>query len=110
MRMLQMRTLEKLGITSVTEAGDGAVALNAFKTAAVDLVMTDWNMPNMDGLTLVREIRKLNQTVPILMITTEAERSRVVTAIQAGVNDYLVKPFTADLLKAKLEKLLASVA
>jgi len=110
MRMLQIRTLEKIGITAISEAEDGVVALELFKKSELDLVMTDWNMPNMDGLTLIQEIRKINKEIPILMITTEAERSRIVTAIQAGVNDYLVKPFTADVLKEKLEKLVASVA
>ena len=110
MRMLQIRTLEKIGITSISEAEDGVIALELFKNSELDLVMTDWNMPNMDGLTLVQEIRQINKEIPILMITTEAERSRVVTAIQNGVNDYLVKPFTADVLKEKLEKLVASVA
>ena len=96
MRMLQMRTLEKLGITAVVEAEDGAIALDLFQKAEVDLVMTDWNMPNMDGLQLVQSIRKKNSSIPIIMVTTEAEKSRVLIAIQAGVNDYLVKPWAGS--------------
>jgi len=104
MRTIQKRCLNKLGIEDVAEAEDGVQALQIFETAHFDVVMTDWNMPNMDGLTLLKEIRQRNKQIPVIMITTEAERARVVTAIQAGVSDYLVKPFTADGLKEKLEK------
>ena len=68
------------------------------------LVLTDWNMPNLDGIGLLQEIRKRNADIPVIMITTEAERSRVVAAIQAGCSDYLVKPFPPDTLQEKLEK------
>jgi two-component system chemotaxis response regulator CheY len=66
--------------------------------------MTDWNMPVMDGLAFLKKVRGVNQQVPVIMITTESERSRVVTAIEAGVSDYLVKPFTTETLNAKIEK------
>ncbi len=104
MRTIQHRCLNKLGINEVVEAEDGRVALEIFGTTSFDIVLTDWNMPNMDGLTLLKEIRTRNQDVPVIMITTEAERARVVLAIQAGVSDYLVKPFTPDDLKNKLQK------
>ncbi|MBX3451438.1 MAG: response regulator [Planctomycetaceae bacterium] len=104
MRTIQRRCLAKLGIEDVAEAEDGQQALQLFEAAAFDLVMTDWNMPHMDGLTLLQEIRKRNKQIPVIMITTEAERARVVTAIQHGVSDYLVKPFTPDGLKEKLER------
>lgn len=104
MRTIQKRCLNKLGIDDVVEGEDGVQALRLFEMAAFDLVITDWNMPNMDGLTLIKEIRTRNTQIPILMITTEAERNRVIEAIQCGVSDYLVKPFTPDGLKAKLEK------
>ncbi len=103
MRKIQIKCLEKLGVTDVAEGADGAEGLRAFESSTFDLVMTDWNMPNMDGLTLLREIRKRNTLIPIFMITTEAERNRVVEAIQSGVSDYLVKPFTVETLKQKLE-------
>jgi len=104
MRTIQKRCLQKLNILDVVEAEDGRQALERFANGTYDLVMTDWNMPNMDGLQLVKEIRIRDQSVPVIMITTEAERARVILAIQAGVNDYLMKPFTQDALKDKLEK------
>jgi two-component system chemotaxis response regulator CheY len=107
MRTIQHRCLNKLGIEDVVEAEDGRQALDKFRQATFDVVLTDWNMPNMDGLTLLKEIRSKNKEIPVVMITTEAERARVVLAIQAGVSDYLVKPFTPDDLKAKLQKWVA---
>ncbi len=106
MRTIQKRCLNKLGITDddVVEAEDGRQALEFFEKQPFDVVLSDWNMPNMNGLELLKEIRQRNKDIPIIMITTEAERSRVVTAIQSGVSDYLVKPFTPDGLKEKLEK------
>lgn len=104
MRTIQKRCLSKLGIEDVVEAEDGVQALQYFGQGHFDIVLTDWNMPNMDGLTLVKELRQKNREIPIIMITTEAERTRVVMAIQSGVSDYLVKPFTPDGLKDKLEK------
>jgi two-component system chemotaxis response regulator CheY len=74
-----------------------------------DLFLVDWNMPNMDGLTLVKNIRAKNQSVPIIMVTTEAEKARVVEAIKAGVNNYVVKPFTADTLGGKIKQTLEKV-
>lgn len=104
MRTIQKRCLNKLGIDDVVEAEDGVQALKLFMAGSIDLVMTDWNMPNMDGLTLLKEIRARNKQVPVFMITTEAERTRIIEAIKCGVSDYLVKPFTPDGLKAKVEK------
>ncbi|MEN0111677.1 MAG: response regulator, partial [Planctomycetota bacterium] len=69
-----------------------------------DLVLTDWNMPRKSGLDVIKEVRKQDTDVTIIMVTTEAEKARVLEAIQAGVSDYLVKPFTADTLREKLEK------
>lgn len=104
MRTIQKRCLNKLGIEDVTEAEDGKQALEFFERGTFDIVLSDWNMPNMDGLSLLKEIRVRNKAIPVVMITTEAERARVVMAIQAGVSDYLVKPFTPDALKEKLER------
>ncbi len=104
MRTIQKRCLNKLGINDVIEAEDGRGALKLLEANSVDLVITDWNMPVMDGLTLLKEIRGKGITIPVIMVTTEAERSRVIEAISCGVSDYLVKPFTPDGLKGKLEK------
>lgn len=104
MRTIQRRCLNKLGIEDVVEAEDGQQALEAFEMGTFDIVLSDWNMPKMDGLALLKEIRQRNKDIPVVMITTESERARVVTAIQAGCSDYLVKPFTPDGLKEKLEK------
>ena len=104
MRAIQRRCLNKLGIEEISEAEDGVQALSLFDSMSFDIVLTDWNMPNMDGLTLLQEIRRRNREIPVVMITTEAERARVVQAIQFGVSDYLVKPFTPDGLRDKIEK------
>lgn len=105
MRKIITRSLEAVGVSSVTEAADGSQAVALFGLNPFDLVLTDWNMPGKSGLEVIREIRAQNQNVPIIMITTEAEKTRVMEAIQAGVSDYLIKPFTADVLREKLEKL-----
>lgn len=103
MRKIIIRALNAAGVTDVIEAGDGAEALSLFNPD-VSLVLTDWNMPNKTGLELSRDIRATGSTVPIFMITTEATKNRVVEAIQAGITDYLTKPFTKESLQAKLEK------
>lgn len=104
MRTIQRRCLNKLGIEDIVDAEDGRQALEFFERQKFDIVLSDWNMPVMDGLTLLKEIRQRDRQIPVIMITTEAERARVVTAIQAGVSDYLVKPFTPDGLRDKLAK------
>jgi two-component system chemotaxis response regulator CheY len=104
MRKIISRSLEAMGVSSITEAADGGQAVALFKLNPFDLVLTDWNMPVKSGLEVVREIRAENADVPIVMITTEAEKRRVIEAIEAGVTDYLIKPFTADTLREKLEK------
>ncbi len=104
MRTIIRRSLETLGVSAITEAADGAEAVALFQQQPFQLVLTDWNMPNKTGLEVIQEIRSQNAQVPIIMITTEAERRQVLRAIEAGVSDYLVKPFTADTLREKLEK------
>jgi two-component system chemotaxis response regulator CheY len=104
MRKIILRSLQAVGVTEATEAADGAEAVATFKPGQFDLVLTDWNMPGKTGLEVVQEIRVQDANVPIIMVTTEAEKGRVMQAIQAGVSDYLVKPFTADTLREKLQK------
>lgn len=110
MRKIIIRSLNAVGITSVVEAPDGVQAVALFKPGTFDLVLTDWNMPGKTGLDVIKEVRAQDAKVPIIMITTEAEKSRVVQAIQAGVTDYLVKPFTPETLRAKLDKHVAMTA
>ena len=106
-RSIQKNVLKQLGHTDIMEAEDGVQALAAFKETVPDLLLVDWNMPNMDGITLVRKIREIDKTVPMMMCTTEAEKSRVLEAIKAGVNNYIVKPFTADSLGEKIAQTMA---
>lgn len=104
MRKIISRALNTVGFTDIVEAADGAEGLAAFKQQPFDLVMTDWNMPNKSGLELTSDIRATGSAVPIFMVTTEGEKSRVLEAICAGITDYLVKPFSADVLREKLAK------
>jgi two-component system chemotaxis response regulator CheY len=104
MRKIVIRALNAAGFSDTVEAGDGVEALSVFEKSQIGLIMTDWNMPNKSGLELTKEIRALGSKVPIFMITTEAEKGRVVEAIQAGITDYLTKPFTQEALQEKLEK------
>ena len=104
MRKIIIRNLQAVGVPTAVEASDGNEAVQSFVPGQFDLVLTDWNMPGKSGLEVIQEIRAKDAKVPIIMITTEAEKSRVVQAIQAGVSDYLVKPFTSDTLREKLEK------
>lgn len=104
MRKIIIRSLQAVGVASAVEAADGDEAVHLFADGDFDLVLTDWNMPGKTGLELVQAIRAQDDTVPIIMVTTEAEKGRVRQAIQAGVSDYLVKPFTAESLREKLQK------
>jgi two-component system chemotaxis response regulator CheY len=106
MRAIQKRCLFKLGVNAedIVEAENGQVGLELFEEDTFDIILTDCNMPVMDGLTFVKEVRTCNASIPVIMVTTESERSRVITAIEAGVSDYLVKPFTPDDLSAKMRK------
>ncbi len=106
MRKIQRNVLTSIGVAEVVEAGDGIEALEKLKTSQVDLVLTDWNMPNMDGLAFVKAVRAGGSKIPILMVTTEAEKRRVIEAVKAGVNGYVLKPFTPDTLSAKIKEVL----
>jgi two-component system chemotaxis response regulator CheY len=107
MRRIIKNLLKDLGFTNIQEADDGNTALPMLNQGDFDFVVTDWNMPGMQGIDLLRAIRadeKL-KPLPVLMVTAEAKKEQIVAAAQAGVNGYVVKPFTAATLKAKLEKI-----
>ncbi|MBN1344761.1 MAG: response regulator [Phycisphaerae bacterium] len=103
-RNIQKNVLARLGHTDILEAGDGLEALQLLQKDQPDLILIDWNMPNMDGITLVREIRSNNTDLPLIMCTTEAEKSRVLEALKAGVNNYIVKPFSTETLADKIQQ------
>jgi len=107
MRRIVKNILKQLGYENVDEAENGAEAYDKIKTGEFAFVITDWNMPVMDGLGLLKKVRSDAQIkdTPILMVTAEAEKEKVVAAIQAGVNNYIVKPFTADTLKEKMARI-----
>lgn len=109
MRRIIINSLQRIGYEKCVEAADGLEALNAFD-ASIEFIITDWNMPNMDGLEMVRSIRAnpSGRSVPIIMVTTRGVREDVVEAAQAGVNNYLVKPFTPEVLKGRIEQVLAA--
>ena len=106
-RNIQKNVLKQLGHTDIVEAEDGIKALEQFAKDVPDLVLVEWNMRKMDGLTLVKKIREQDKTVRIIMCTTEAEKSRVIEAIKAGVSNYIVKPFTVESLEAKIMQTMA---
>ncbi|MBS0545474.1 MAG: chemotaxis response regulator CheY [Proteobacteria bacterium] len=107
MRRIVRNLLKELGYANVDEAEDGVVALQKLNAAPFDFVVTDWNMPNMDGLTLLQTIRRTPQLkhLPVLMITAEAKKENIIAAAQAGASGYIVKPFTAATLAEKLDKI-----
>ena len=107
MRNIWKKVLAGLENSEVVEAGDGLEGLNAIKeNGPVDMMLVDWNMPNMDGLTMVKKVREADKITPIIMVTTEAEKPRIIEAIKAGVNNYVVKPFTPDALLGKIDETL----
>lgn len=106
MRNIQRGILAQMGHNDVEEAADGLDALSRIADLKPDLLIVDWNMPNMDGLTLVRRLRATGNRVPIIMVTTEADKARVVQAIKAGVDNYVVKPFTPDVLNQRIQETL----
>jgi two-component system, chemotaxis family, chemotaxis protein CheY len=107
MRNIQKSVLKQLGYTEIEEASDGQDALSKISAFNPDLCLVDWNMPNMDGLAFVKAFRQQNKTTPLIMVTTEAMKPRVIQAINAGINSYIVKPFTPELLSERITDTLA---
>ena len=112
MRRIIKNLLRDLGFTNTFEADDGNTALPMLKDGDFEFVVTDWNMPIMQGIDLLKEIRKDPELkhLPVLMVTAEAKRDQIIEAAQAGVNGYIVKPFTAGTLKEKLDKVFERLA
>ena len=107
MRRIIKNLLRDLGFTNTVEADDGITAIPILNSGSIDFLVTDWNMPGMTGIDLLRHVRadeKL-RNLPVLMVTAEAKREQIIEAAQAGVNGYVVKPFTAQALKEKIEKI-----
>ena len=107
MRRIVKNLLNDLGFTNTAEADDGTTALVELQKAKFDLVVTDWNMPGMPGIDLLKAIRAdaTLAKIPVLMVTAESKREQIIEAAQAGVNDYIIKPFTASTLEDKLTKI-----
>ncbi len=110
MRRIIKNLLHDLGYSNVTEADDGKTALPMLQAGNFDFLITDWNMPGMPGLDLIKAVRADARLakMPVLMLTAEAKRDQIIEAAQAGVNGYVIKPFTAETLKEKLDKILGT--
>jgi two-component system chemotaxis response regulator CheY len=110
MRRIIVNTLARLGYKDTIQAADGVEAWEAYQTNKSDIeaIITDWNMPNMNGLEFVIKVREVDKETPIIMVTTEGGKKEVITALKAGVNNYIVKPFTPQVLKEKLQAVLGS--
>jgi len=111
MRRIIKNLLRDLGFTNTEEADDGHSALPMLQSAKFDFLITDWNMPGMTGIELLKAVRADEKiaSLPVLMVTAEAKREQIIEAAQAGVNGYVVKPFTAAALKEKIEKIFERV-
>ena len=107
MRRIIKNLLRDLGFTNMSEADDGQTALPMLQQGNFDFLVTDWNMPGMEGIELLKRVRADEnlKSLPVLLVTAEAKREQIVEAAQAGVNGYIVKPFTSGILKEKIEKI-----
>lgn len=105
-RRILIKALAMAGIQDTAEAADGMEALNLTKSTQFDLILLDWNMPKLSGIEALRQMRQSGSKTPVIMVTTEAEKSRVIEAIKSGANDYLIKPFSPDALAQKVKQVL----
>lgn len=107
MRRIIKNLLRDLGFTNTVEADDGLTAMPILQAGGIDFLITDWNMPGMQGIDLLKKVRADDKlkTMPVLMVTAEQKREQIIEAAQAGVNGYIVKPFTAATLKEKIDKI-----
>jgi two-component system chemotaxis response regulator CheY len=109
MRRILKNVLKQIGFSNLVEAENGQDALNKLKVGDIGLIVSDWNMPVMQGIELLRTVRADAEMkhLPFLMVTAEAQKENIIEAVQAGVSNYVVKPFTAEALQGKLEKIFA---
>ncbi|PZP39528.1 MAG: response regulator [Pseudomonas fluorescens] len=108
MRRIVVNLLRQLGFTNMTEADDGTTAWERLNTEHIDLIISDWNMPKMTGIDLLKKVRESEKyrVTPFIMVTAEGKRENVIAAVQAGVSNYIVKPFNAATLKEKMTKVI----
>jgi len=108
MRRIIRNLLRQLGYNNIEEAEDGIVGLRKLKAQSFDFIICDWNMPNMTGIELLKEVRadEALKDIPFLMVTAEAIKENIIEAVKAGVSNYIVKPFTADVLSSKIDAIL----
>ncbi len=106
MRKILRNVLRQIGFTNISEADDGKTALNELKKEKFDLVLCDWNMPNMPGIELLKEMKSDGELkdIPFIMVTADAQKKHIVEGVKAGVNSYVVKPFSAETMNEKLKK------
>ena len=107
MRRIVRNILRQIGLANVVEADDGTTAWDILNREKIDFIVSDWNMPKMPGIELLRKVRSSEQfaNLPFLMVTAEAQQENIIEAVQAKVSNYIVKPFTADTLKQKIDKI-----
>ena|SRR6056297_1609433 len=107
MRRIMKNILKQIGFTNILEADDGTTALEELHNNSINLIISDWNMPKMTGLELLKTVRNTEELkdIPFLMVTAEAQKQNVIDAVQAGVSNYVVKPFTAEAISEKLNKI-----
>lgn len=107
MRRIVRNILRQLDLNNVVEADDGTTAWEILNRDKIDFIVSDWNMPNMTGIELLRKVRSSEQfaEIPFLMVTAEAQQENIIEAVQAKVSNYIVKPFTADTMKQKIDKI-----
>lgn len=109
-RRIVIKALGIAGINDTTEAADGMEALGATASDTFDVILLDWNMPKLSGIDTLKALREKGDKTPVIMVTTEAEKSRVIEAIKTGANDYLIKPFSPDQLAAKVKGVMPATA
>ena len=110
MRKVMAGALTRAGVAEVEQAADGLQAVEACRKGKFDIVLMDWNMPNMLGIDALKSIRTQDKATPIIMVTTEAEKSRVIDALKAGANNYVIKPFETTAIVSKIQETLAKAA